>query len=89
MGLYIFFKTKSKHVVGNTLTKARRNHRYTSVAVSIFTVMFTLSGAIHAFEKVRVPTNNPKLMTASFSTDSLVLNWQQLAQTVAKPISNV
>jgi hypothetical protein len=89
MGLYIFFKTKSKHVVGNTLTKARRNHRYTSVAVSIFTVMFTLSGAIHAFEKVRVPVNNPKLMTASFFTDSIALNWQLLAQTVARPISNV
>jgi len=89
MGLYIFFKTKSKHVLGSTLSRARRNHRYTSVAISIFTVMFTFSGAIHAFEKVRVPEGNSKLITGRFFTDSIVLDWQQLKQVVVKPISNV
>lgn len=50
LGVYIFFSTP-KLKGKNEIVKARRNHRYTSIAISLFTLMFTASGAFHAAEK--------------------------------------
>lgn len=49
MGLYIFFTTKSKKA-GSPASKARRSHRYTSLAASLFTLMFSFSGGFHALK---------------------------------------
>lgn len=55
MGLYIFFTTKTKKS-NNTIAKARRRHRYTSLTASLFTLLFTFSGGYHAFDKL-IPKN--------------------------------
>jgi hypothetical protein len=52
MGLYMFFTTKTKKPNGNSVGRARRIHRYTSLTASLFTLLFTFSGAFHAFEKL-------------------------------------
>ncbi|UEG51034.1 PepSY domain-containing protein [Ferruginibacter lapsinanis] len=51
MGIYIFCITKTKTPNGNTVVAARRNHRWTSIVISLFTLMFTGSGAFHLFTK--------------------------------------
>lgn len=51
MGLYIFFTTKTRKST-NPLIKSRRNHRYTSLAASLFTLLFTFSGGFHALDKL-------------------------------------
>jgi hypothetical protein len=53
MGLYMFFTTKTKKPNGNGVARARRLHRYTSLTASLFTLLFTFSGAFHAFEKLQ------------------------------------
>lgn len=55
LGLYIFFTTKTKKS-SNGLVKARRNHRYVSLAASLFTLMFTFSGGFHALQNI-LPKN--------------------------------
>ncbi|MBO9633377.1 MAG: PepSY domain-containing protein, partial [Chitinophagaceae bacterium] len=54
MGLYIFFITKTKNG-SQPIAKARRSHRYISLTASLFTLMFTFSGGLHALDKLRTP----------------------------------
>lgn len=58
MGLYIFFTTKTKKPRGHPVARARRLHRYISLAASLFTLFFTFSGAYHAFEKLQPDTRD-------------------------------
>jgi PepSY-associated TM region len=53
LGICIFFSTSSKRVPGNTYVRARRNHRYTAIVISLFTLAFTFSGAYHALAKLK------------------------------------
>ena len=48
LGIYIFFSTGSRRVAGNGYVRARRNHRYTAIVISLFTLAFSFSGAYHA-----------------------------------------
>lgn len=59
MGLYMFFTTKTKSPRGNITARARRTHRYTSLVVSLFTLLFTFSGGWHALAKLD-PDNREK-----------------------------
>lgn len=89
MGLYIFFSTKSKRTVGNKVVKARRSHRFSAVAISLLTLMFTFSGAFHALSKFKPDTRDNYFTANSFITTDIDLNFQQLRQLVNRPISNV
>ncbi|MHA4807230.1 hypothetical protein ACX0G9_03960 [Flavitalea flava] len=51
MGIIIFFSTKSKPSKGNSMVKARRIHRFTSITIALFTLMFTFSGSVHLLSK--------------------------------------
>lgn len=53
LGIFIFFSTSSKRVPGNSYVRARRNHRYTAIVISLFTLAFTFSGAFHALTKLK------------------------------------
>lgn len=89
MGLYIFFTTKSKNVKGNDTVKKRRNHRYTALVASLFTLMFAFSGAYHAFSKL--DENRPSITSNQnwFATKNIQFNFDSLLLTVKKPISNI
>eukprot|EP01037_Dinobryon_pediforme_P014794 gene14794-14926_t len=89
MGIYIFFATKSKNVPGNKLVKARRNHRYTAIIASVFTLMFTFSGGYHAFSKLDSQEKQIKQITDGFASADIDLNLGKLNRIVKKPIMNI
>jgi len=88
MGIYIFFITKSKKANGNSLMKARKSHRITSIIVVLFTLMFTFSGFYHATTKLHEEKYNVKIEN-SFTTATTLFNLPKIQQTVQKPIGNI
>lgn len=78
MGLYIFFTTKSKKANGNTTVRARRIHRFTSLSASLFTLLFTFSGAFHAWEKLQPGTRHLYETDNRFSATQAAPDWQKL-----------
>ena len=89
MGVYIFFSTKSKKVKGNPLVKARRNHRYTAIVASLFTLMFTFSGCYHAFSKLGGEEKEIKSVQHGFASPAISLNLDRLRTIVQKPVTNI
>lgn len=89
MGLYIFFTTKSKKVKGNELVKARRNHRFTSVSISLFTLMFSFSGFYHALTKFEVDTRDQYFDSKVYNVADVQLNIDIISSLIKKPITNI
>ncbi len=89
LGIYIFFTTKTKKPKGNELLKARLLHRYTSITIALFTLMFTFSGAFHVVSKFREDTRNRFFVSPSFAADGLTFDVTRLQQLVAAPITDV
>lgn len=89
MGLYIFFSTKSKKVKGNALIKARRNHRYTAVVASVFTLMFTFSGCYQAFSELTGPDKQVIAVQHGFSSAAVHLDLNKLHSIVKQHITNI
>jgi hypothetical protein len=89
MGIYIFFSTKSKKVEGNPLVKSRRNHRYTAIIASIFTLMFTFSGCYHAFSKLDEKEKDEKSIQHGIASSAVSLDLNKLESVVKSPIRNV
>lgn len=87
MGLYIFFTTKTKKANGHAVLKARRNHRYTAIVGSLFTLMWTFSGAYHAFSKFKPDNRDAFFISNQFSPIDLDL--ARLQRSVNKPVSNL
>lgn len=88
MGIYIFFSTSSKKGKGNRLVKARRRHRFISIIISLFTLMFTFSGCYHAFSKLSTGTD-AKRISNIFSSSQVHLDVARLQQIVQKPIVDI
>ena len=88
LGIYIFCITKTKKPNGHTLLRARRNHRYTAVAGSLFTLFWAFSGGWHAFEKFEADNRDAFFVSNNFSSaiDPDVARLQRIAQ---QPISNI
>jgi hypothetical protein len=88
LGIYIFCITKTKKANGHTLLKARRNHRYTAVVGSIFTLLWSFSGAYHAFAKFKKDDRDAYFVSNRFSP-TLPFDFARLQQVVPEPISNI
>jgi hypothetical protein len=89
MGIYLFFSTKSKKVIGSPLMKARRTHRYTAVIASLFTLMFTFSGCYHALTKLNGEVKSEKLVQHGFASSDVNLDLDRLIRTVKQPVTNI
>jgi hypothetical protein len=89
MGIWIFFTTKSKKVPGNGTVKARRNHRYTAIVAALFTLMFSFSGAYHAFSKLNDNRHADIRANVFYRTDSVYFNLGVLQQLVKDSIVNM
>ncbi|MES2426106.1 MAG: PepSY domain-containing protein [Bacteroidota bacterium] len=89
MGIYIFFATKSKKIPGNPVVKARRNHRYTAIVASLFTLMFTFSGCYHAFSKLGGDEKEVRGIVNGFASSNINLDLSKLHSIVKKPITNI
>ncbi|MEI7757884.1 MAG: hypothetical protein WCI80_02435 [Bacteroidota bacterium] len=89
MGIYIFFTTKTKKVKGNELIAARRNHRFTSVIISLFTLMFSFSGFYHALSKFKIDTRDNYFDKTTYQSKNIHLNIDSVRLIVKKPITNI
>jgi hypothetical protein len=89
MGLYIFFNTKSKKIKGNAVVKSRRNHRFTAVVASLFTLMFTFSGAWHAFSKFKGESTDTLVIQHGIPATAIRFNFRELQAVAKKRISNI
>lgn len=91
MGICIFFSTKTKKPNGNAVVAARRNHRWVSIVVSLFTLMFTFSGCYHAFSKFKPDTRDNYYVKNSFTPTDVDLNFPRLQTVIGKDktITNV
>lgn len=78
LGLYIFFTTKSKVINKNSISKTRYYHRITSLSFSLFTLLFTFSGAFHAIVKLTPDTRHLYFHKQSISKDELNIIWSDL-----------
>jgi hypothetical protein len=73
MGLYIFFITK-KPTNASSTGKHRRRHRVTSLVAVTFTLLFTFSGAYHAFVKLEPVDQHDQVALPSFAAADLRLD---------------
>jgi PepSY-associated TM region len=89
LGICIFFSTRSKKVAGNNYTRARRNHRYTAIVVSLFTLMFTFSGAFHALYRLKEDTRDRYFVHDRFATTALRLDFPALIALTHRPIADI
>lgn len=89
MGIYIFFATKAKKANGNELMRARRTHRYTSISIALFTLMFTFSGALHVVSKFWEDTRDRFFVAPSFATTDCNFHFSQLQEAVKDPITDI
>lgn len=89
MGIYIFFSTKSKKVTGNAVVKARRNHRYTAITASLFTLMFTFSGCYHAFSKLGAKEKEVRSVQQGIASGAISFDLKKLQGIAKKPVSNI
>ena len=88
-GLYLFFTGKTVNPRGNTVLKARRNHRITSISVSLFTLMFTFSGAFHALEKLKKDDRYDYFTHQKIKADGISLRIDSLYKMLNQPITNI
>ncbi|HEY4148837.1 MAG TPA: hypothetical protein VGM41_07910 [Chitinophagaceae bacterium] len=91
MGIYIFFSTKTKKPHGNEVLKARRNHRWVSIVVALFTLMFTFSGGFHAFSKLAPDDTGRYFVQPVFLATDIHLDMERLQQAIgpARRITNI
>ncbi len=89
MGLYIFFITNTKKAKGNALASARRNHRFTSVFISLFTLLFSFSGAFHVLGKFKTDDRNDFYSKQIVKSSSADFDFTLLKKVVRMPITNI
>jgi hypothetical protein len=88
-GLIIFFKTSSKKANGNTVVKARKAHRITSVCIAFFTLAFVLSGGYHVASKFKKDTSADYFNQHWFKTASTIIDLKGIQTALKLPISNI
>ena len=89
MGVYIFFFTSTKKANGNKVVAARSNHRWVSVLISLFTLMFTFSGAFHALDKLNVDDRYDYYTQQAIPVSTAVFDLHSLQAVVKQPITNI
>ena len=82
MGLYMFCTTKARKVAGNAKVRARRIHRFTSVTASLFTLLFTISGGYHAFEKLKPDTRHLYFADYRYAATEAAADWDKVDSAV-------
>ncbi len=71
--------------------KARRNHRWTSIVVALFTLMFTFSGGFHAWSKLAPADAGRNRVQPVFLVKDIHLDLNRLQEAIgtAKRITNI
>ena len=89
LGIYIFFTTRGARSVSNNLVKARRNHRYTAIIASLFTLLWTFSGSFHAFSKFTDDTRDRYFVSTHFAAEMASCDCARLQAVCVRPITNM
>jgi hypothetical protein len=89
LGIYIFFTTRAPRSKGNGIVKARRNHRYTAIVASLFTLFWTFSGSFHAFSKFSDDTRDSYALNDHFPAATASCDYARLQSVCTRPITNV
>lgn len=89
VGIYIFIITKGRSAKGNGIKKARKNHRWTAVSISLFTIMFAFSGAFHAFEKIRETPSAASYVYPLLETKQIDFNFPRIDSLLDNPITDI
>lgn len=77
-GLWLLFTTRAKKVAGIPTSKWRWNHRYTSGAASLFTLLFSLSGLYHALSKIGEEETAKPEPAHTFEANTLRPDWKKI-----------
>ncbi len=85
LGIVIFFSSRSSN--GN-MNRARRNHRYTAIVVSLFTLMFSFSGCFHAVAKLSKDVGSMPIKRALFSA-SIGSDLSRVFRAIGTPVTNI
>lgn len=88
LGIYIFFISNTKKANGHALLKARRNHQYTAIIGALFTLLWSFSGAWHAFSKFKKDDRDAFFISNQFSP-TINFDFARLQQIIHKPVSNI
>ena len=91
MGIYIWFVIARKNKNTNEKTKYRRWHRKVAIATSITTLLFTFSGAFHAFEKFTPDNRLNYFCTSDINVNLLTPDWNKITSAVSQeyPVINI
>lgn len=82
LGVWLFFTTRRK-------TKGiRRAHRVVSIVAVLFTLMWTFSGAYHAFTQLVAPPEAVNL-PVHFAVAGMHPEWSRLQAAVGRPMTNI
>ncbi|MFT4093151.1 MAG: PepSY domain-containing protein [Niabella sp.] len=88
MGVYIFFKTKAKKS-DKRIVKARRNHRYTALIASLFSLMFTFSGGYHALSDLLQEKEKDTPPVAVLPARAIAPDFNKLSKLAGAPIQQL
>lgn len=91
MGLYILFTTNGKKGSSHPVVRTRYAHRWTSGFFALFTLLFTFSGAFHAFEKLEPDTRDQFFMRQTVAASAIDINWAAISQSIdtSRQLTNV
>ncbi|HVU54802.1 MAG TPA: PepSY domain-containing protein [Puia sp.] len=84
LGIYIFFTTGGAGARG-----ARRNHRYTAITASLFTLLWTFSGSYHAFSKFSDDVRDNYAMNARLGAGATDFDLAKLQAVCTRPVVNI
>lgn len=89
IGLYIFFTTKTKKSNGNGTLKRRRNHRYTAVFASLFTLLFSFSGGVHILSQLQKDESGQVIYKQRISRSESNFDLRKIQQLIRLPVQDL
>ena len=89
IGLYIFFTTKPKKTNGNGTLKRRRNHRYTAVFASLFTLLFSFSGGVHILSQLQKDESGKIILSQNISQSQSNFDLIKIQQSMQQPVRDI
>ena len=78
MGIVIFFFTKTKKSNGNSYMRTKWLHRITAISASLFTLLFSFSGAYHAYSKWSEKEHNTQAFHKNYASAAINLEIKDL-----------
>ncbi len=88
MGIILFFVTRPGKSGTTTLVRRRSWHRYTAIVASLFTLLWTGSGAYHALTKLHTDDRDRFFVDDHFAANTLSPIQGRLQQAMGGPVSN-